>query len=162
MDKSLIMRAVAEVGEMLLLEGDTLATAESCTGGLIASTLTDVSGSSDWFNGSVVAYSNSVKHHLLGVPEELLAKHGAVSEEVVRHMATGVQKTIGANISVAVSGIAGPGGGTPDKPVGTVWIAWCINGNVVRTKLNHFEGSRDDVKSQTVLHAVNGLLSILR
>lgn len=162
MDKTLILRAVSEVGELLGLEGDTLATAESCTGGLLSSTLTDVSGSSQWFRGGVVAYANEVKRDLLGVPGEVLDAHGAVSEEVVKVMAQGVQKAVGASVSVAVSGVAGPTGGTPDKPVGTVWMAWCINGTVVRTKLNQFEGSRDEVKEQTVMHAVNGLMGILR
>lgn len=156
------MRAVAELGELLSLEGDTLATAESCTGGLIASTLTDVSGSSEWFRGGVIAYANEVKEGLLGVLAETLREHGAVSEPVVGQMATGVQKATGANVSVAVSGIAGPTGGTPDKPVGTVWIAWAVNGSVTRTKHNVFMGSREEIKEQTVMHAVNGLLSILR
>ncbi|GAB7022136.1 CinA family protein [Salidesulfovibrio brasiliensis] len=162
MDKELILRAVTELGELLSLEDDTLATAESCTGGLIASTLTDVSGSSEWFRGGVVAYANEVKENILGVPQSELQTHGAVSEEVVKHMAMGVQKAVGANVSVAVSGIAGPTGGTPEKPVGTVWIAWAINGSVARTKHNVFFGTREEIKNQTVMHAVNGLLAILR
>lgn len=162
MDKELVLRAVAELGELLCLDDDTLAAAESCTGGLIASTLTDVSGSSQWFRGGVVAYANEVKETLLGVPREVLETHGAVSEEVVKHMAMGVQKATGATVSVAVSGIAGPGGGTPDKPVGTVWMAWAVNGSIARTKHNVFPGTREEIKEQTVMHAVNGLLSILR
>lgn len=161
MDRMLIQRAVQEVGELLGLEDYTLATAESCTGGLLASTLTDVSGSSAWFRGSVVAYANEVKQGLLGVPEEDIAAHGAVSESVVKAMAEGVKKAVGADVSVAISGIAGPTGGTPDKPVGTVWMAWSWPYGT-KTKIYHFDGGRDAVKAQSVMAAVNGLMAILR
>lgn len=161
MDTYLISRAVAELGECLTVNENFLATAESCTGGLLASTLTDVSGSSEWFAGSVVAYSNEVKANLLGVKPELLAEHGAVSEPVVLAMAQGVLKTIGAHVSVAISGIAGPTGGTADKPVGTVWIAWAWPGGT-RAKLYSFSGDRTTVKEQTVMTAINGLLSVVR
>lgn len=161
MDKTLIDRAVAEVGELLMLEDYTLATAESCTGGLLAATLTDVSGSSRWFTGSVVAYANEVKKNLLGVDEALLMEHGAVSESVVEAMAKGVLTTVGADVSVALSGIAGPTGGTPDKPVGTVWIAWAWPYGT-RTKRYNFTGSRMAVKDQAVMAALNGLMGILR
>ncbi len=138
-----------------------LATAESCTGGLLASTLTDTPGSSEWFAGSVVAYSNEVKAKLLGVRPEILETHGAVSEPVVVAMAEGVLKTIGADISVAISGIAGPGGGSPDKPVGTVWMAWAwASGS--RARLYNFSGSREAIKQQSVMAAINGLLSVAR
>lgn len=161
MDRMLVLRAVQEVGELLGLEDYTLATAESCTGGLLASTLTDVSGSSAWFSGSVVAYSNEVKKGVLGVSEEILAGHGAVSEPVVLAMAEGVRKVVGTQVSVAISGIAGPTGGTPDKPVGTVWIAW-VWPYGTKTKVYRFSGDRDAVKDQTVMAAVNGLMGILR
>jgi nicotinamide-nucleotide amidase len=161
MDTYLISRAVAEVGECLRAQKHFLATAESCTGGLLASTLTDTPGSSEWFAGSVVAYSNAVKNKLLNVPEAVLEEHGAVSEPVVLAMARGVLETIGADVSVAVSGIAGPSGGTPKKPVGTVWIAWAWPDGA-RAKLYNFQGTRDQVKSQTVMAAINGLLGVTK
>lgn len=161
MDTYLISRAVAELGECLRAYNNKLATAESCTGGLLASTLTDVSGSSEWFNGSVVAYSNDVKANVLGVPAEVLEQHGAVSEPVVLAMAEGVLKAIGADVSVAISGIAGPTGGTPEKPVGTVWMAWAWPGGS-RAKLYNFKGDRASIKGQAVMAAVNGLLSVTK
>jgi len=161
MDTYLISRAVAEVGECLRAQKHFLATAESCTGGLLASTLTDTPGSSEWFAGSVVAYSNAVKNKLLNVPEAVLEEHGAVSEPVVLAMARGVLETVGADVSVAVSGIAGPSGGTPDKPVGTVWIAWAWPDGA-RAKQYSFQGTRDQVKSQTVMAAINGLLGVTK
>ncbi len=161
MDTYLISRAVAELGETLRAHDNTLATAESCTGGLIANTLTDVAGSSEWFAGSVVAYSNEVKTNLLGVKPDILEKHGAVSEPVVLAMAQGILKTIGADVSVAISGIAGPGGGTPEKPVGTVWMAWAWPGGT-RAKRYNFSGDRIQVKEQSVMAAINGLLGVVK
>jgi nicotinamide-nucleotide amidase len=161
MDTYLISRAVSEVGECLRAQDHFLATAESCTGGLLASTLTDTPGSSEWFAGSVVAYSNKVKNRLLDVPDATLEEHGAVSEPVVLAMAQNVLKTIGADVSVAISGIAGPGGGTPEKPVGTVWIAWAWPGGSRARKYN-FQGTRDQIKSQTVMTAINGLLGVTK
>lgn len=111
------------IGSLLRLRGMTLATAESCTGGLIAHLITTVPGSSDYFVGSVVSYSNSVKHKLLGVSNEVLEKHGAVSQECALAMADGVRLLLGSDIAVSTTGIAGPGGGTPEKPVGLVYIA---------------------------------------
>ena len=161
MDTNLISRAVAELGECLRVEDNLLATAESCTGGLLASTLTDTPGSSEWFAGSVVAYSNEVKSRLLGVPPEMLAEHGAVSEPVVKAMAQGVLKVLGAQVSVAISGIAGPSGGTPEKPVGTVWMAWAWSGGS-RARRYDFTGSRAEIKEQSVMMAINGLLGVVR
>lgn len=161
MDTYLISRAVAELGECLRAHDSFLATAESCTGGLLASTLTDSPGSSEWFAGSVVAYSNAVKSNLLGVDTALIEQHGAVSEPVVLAMAEGVTKTIGADVSVAISGIAGPSGGTPDKPVGTVWMAWSWSSGS-RARLYNFAGDRASVKEQSVMTAINGLLSVVR
>ncbi|WP_319470841.1 CinA family protein [uncultured Pseudodesulfovibrio sp.] len=161
MDAYLISRAVSEVGENLRVHDNFLATAESCTGGLLASTLTDCPGSSEWYNGSVIAYSNDVKTRLLGVKPEILEQHGAVSEAVVLAMAEGVLKTVGANVSVAVSGIAGPSGGTPDKPVGTVWMAWAWPSGS-RARLYNFSGDRTSVKEQTVMAAINGLLGVVK
>jgi nicotinamide-nucleotide amidase len=161
MDRHLISRAVQEVGELLALEDLTLGTAESCTGGLIASTLTDVSGSSNWFRGAVVAYDNEIKRDVLGVEQGVLDEHGAVSEPVVQAMAQGAAKVLGTDVNVAVSGIAGPTGGTPDKPVGTVWVAFSWPGGT-RTRSYRFNGDRDAVKAQTVMAVINGLLSVLR
>ncbi len=161
MDTHLLSRAVAELGECLRAYDNTLATAESCTGGLLASTLTDTPGSSEWFKGSVVAYANDVKTGLLGVPAKLLEEHGAVSEPVVRAMAEGVCKATGAEVSVAISGIAGPGGGTPEKPVGTVWMAW-VWPSGARVRRYDFSGDRANIKAQAVMAAVNGLLSVTR
>ena len=161
MDTNLISRAVAELGECLRVEDNLLATAESCTGGLLASTLTDTPGSSEWFAGSVVAYSNEVKSRLLGVPQDVLDRHGAVSEPVVKAMAEGVLKVMGAHVSVAISGIAGPSGGTPEKPVGTVWMAWAWPGGS-RARRYDLTGSRAEIKEQSVMMAVNGLLGVVR
>ena len=161
MDTYLISRAVSDLGECLLVEENLLATAESCTGGLLASTLTDTVGSSEWYAGSVIAYSNEVKTRLLGVKPEMLEKHGAVSEAVVKAMAEGVLKAVGANVSVAISGIAGPGGGTPEKPVGTVWMAWAWPGGT-RAKGYSLSGTREEIKEQSVLAAINGLLGVVR
>ncbi|BCS88596.1 CinA family protein [Pseudodesulfovibrio sediminis] len=161
MDTYLISRAVAELGECLSVEENMLATAESCTGGLLSSILTDCPGSSQWYAGSVVAYAYEVKSKLLGVDPMVLEKHGAVSEPVVKAMAEGVIKAIGANVSVAISGIAGPGGGTPEKPVGTVWMAWTWPGGT-RAKSYSFEGTRQEIKEQSVMAAINGLLSVVR
>lgn len=115
---------VQQVAQALVAKGWMLATAESCTGGLIAATCTDLAGSSAWFDRGAVTYSNEAKADLLGVPPELIAQHGAVSEPVARAMAEGLLQRSKAHITVAVTGIAGPGGGTPGKPVGTVWLAW--------------------------------------
>ena len=161
MDTLLLSRAVAELGENLRAHENLLATAESCTGGLLASTLTDTPGSSDWFAGSVVAYANAVKRDLLNVDQALLDEHGAVSDPVVRAMAHGVLKATGAHVSVAISGIAGPSGGTPDKPVGTVWMAWAWPGGD-RARRYTFSGDRAAVKSQSVMAAVNGLLGVVK
>lgn len=161
MDTYLISRAVAELGECLRAYNNKLATAESCTGGLLASTLTDVPGSSEWFAGSVVAYANEVKSNLLGVDPAVLEAHGAVSEPVVLAMAENVLKTVGADVSVAISGIAGPSGGTPDKPVGTVWMAWAWPEGT-RAKLYNFQGDRAAVKGQSVMAAINGLLGVVK
>ena len=142
--------------------GKTVATAESCTGGWIAKKLTDVAGSSAVFGYGVVSYSNPAKVSLLGVRAETLEAQGAVSEDVVREMAEGVLRLSGASIAVAVSGIAGPDGGTREKPVGTVWFAWAIRHGssiMVDTDLQRFDGDRDDVRAQTVIHALTGVIN---
>ena len=134
-----------------------LATAESCTGGLIAAACTDLAGSSAWFERGFVTYSNAAKTELLGVPAELIAQHGAVSEPVVRAMAAGAVEHSRAQVAVAVTGVAGPSGGSPDKPVGTVWLGWSVGGHIT-TECCLFDGDRAAIRQATVLHALQGLL----
>ena len=158
------LRQLAQaVGDRLQARAETLVTAESCTGGWIAKACTDVAGSSRWFQGGVVAYSNSLKAAFLGVPEGLLAQHGAVSEPVVRAMAAGALARTGGTVAVAVSGVAGPDGGTADKPVGTVWLAWAWHekdGSLrIETRSERFAGGRDDVRRWTVRLALERLLA---
>ncbi|MFP5221085.1 MAG: CinA family protein [Acidobacteriota bacterium] len=147
---------VGRLAERLTARGWMLATAESCTGGLIACELTNVSGSSGWYQGGVVAYANSVKQALLDVPAETLAAHGAVSREVVLAMALGAARRLGAQCALSVSGVAGPTGGTPEKPVGTVWIGWAVDG-AAHAELFRFEGDRLAVKRLSALAAVRGM-----
>jgi len=140
--------------------GKAVSTAESCTGGWIAKALTDVPGSSSCLGYGIVSYSNGAKESMLGVQNETLVDNGAVSEPVVREMAEGALKLSGADISVAVSGVAGPDGGTDEKPVGTVWFAWSVRGPkglATDTDLQRFEGDRDSVRMQTVLHGLRGV-----
>ena len=145
----------------LLASGRRLVTAESCTGGWIAKVCTDLPGSSRWFLGGAVVYDNVLKAGLLGVNPQTLAEAGAVSEAVVREMAAGALARLGGDLAVAVSGVAGPDGGTPDKPVGTVWFAWGrrdAQGTRVRTALERFPGDRDAVRRQAVERALRGVL----
>jgi len=147
----------------LLKNGRKVATAESCTGGWISKALTDISGSSAWFSAGFVTYSNESKVSNLGVPDRLLEKHGAVSRAVARAMAHGALGRTTAQIAVAVTGIAGPGGAVPGKPVGTVWLAWAYRrGRTVRTvvHLKYFRGNREAVRRKTVRVALQGLLKI--
>lgn len=136
--------------------GRTLATAESCTGGMIAALVTEVPGSSAVLRGGVVAYANDVKERVLGVPAEVLATHGAVSGPTVEAMAASVRALAGSDLAVAVSGVAGPGGGTPAKPVGTVWIAWDDRGTI-ESRCLHFAGGRDRVRRAAAFEALDGL-----
>jgi nicotinamide-nucleotide amidase len=152
---------IAEVAERLLGRRRQLVAAESCTGGWIAKACTDRAGSSQWFRGGVVAYTNELKVALLGVRPRTLEQHGAVSEAVVREMAEGALHWLGGEVAVSVSGIAGPDGGTPDKPVGTVWFAWAERGDAgiaVRTARHLFQGNRDQVRREAVMTALEGLL----
>ena len=157
-----LQRLARAVGDRLMARAGTLVTAESCTGGWIAKACTDVAGSSRWFQGGVVAYSNSLKAALLDVPEGLLAQHGAVSEPVVRAMAAGALARTGSTVAVAVSGVAGPDGGTVDKPVGTVWLAWAWreqDGSLrTETRRELYPGGRDEVRRWTVRCALERLL----
>jgi nicotinamide-nucleotide amidase len=149
-----------KLGRALHVRGWRLAAAESCTGGWIAKVLTDVAGSSQWFDGGVVAYSNAAKTALLGVGSDLLAAHGAVSEEAVRAMAEGARSRFATELAVAVSGIAGPGGGTADKPVGTVHFAWAApSGTTAARRI--FAGSRESVRRQTVALALERLVDLV-
>lgn len=147
----------AQVVRLLSDRHLTIATAESCTGGWIAKALTDIAGSSDCLGYGFVSYSNAAKESLLGVRSTTLVQHGAVSEAVVREMVAGAVGVSGANIGVAVSGVAGPGGGSDDKPVGTVWVAWWLDGQV-DAELYHFDGDRNAVREQTVATALSGVL----
>ena len=135
----------------------TLVTAESCTGGWIAKTLTDIAGSSDWFECGLAAYSYEAKQALLGVRPETLERHGAVSRDTVIEMVSGALVHSGASLAVAVTGIAGPGGGIEDKPVGTVWIAWKRRGGYPQAQVFHFHGDREAVRRQTVAAALRGM-----
>jgi nicotinamide-nucleotide amidase len=139
----------------------SLVTAESCTGGWIAKTVTDIAGSSDWFDCGMVAYSYEAKQAMLGVRPETLEQQGAVSRETAIEMVSGALVHSGAGVAVAVTGIAGPGGGSPDKPVGTVWIGWKRRGGYARAQVFHFEGDREAVRRQTVAAALEGLDELL-
>lgn len=156
-----LARLSARVGRYLLKAGRGVATAESCTGGWIAKTLTDIAGSSQWFMEGFVTYSNEAKVRRLGVPPSVLRNEGAVSEAAVRAMAIGALKRTQAHLAVAVTGIAGPGGAVPGKPVGTVWLGWAERrGRAIHVavQLRHFRGGRDAVRRKAVRVALEGLL----
>ena len=151
---------LTHISHLLAARGWMLATAESCTGGLIAGACTDLAGSSAWFERGFVTYSNAAKTELLGVPAELIAAHGAVSEPVARAMADGALAHSHAQVSVAVTGVAGPSGGSADKPVGTVWFGWRV-GERTLTEVRRFDGDRAAVRAQTVAHACRRLAELL-
>lgn len=157
---STIPELVEQLATALKARGQFMATAESCTGGLIAGACTDLSGSSDWFERGFVTYSNAAKCEMLGVPAALIEAHGAVSEPVARAMAAGAVVNAHAHWSVAVTGIAGPTGGSAEKPVGTVWLGWATPTGVF-TERQHFAGDRSAVRQATVAHALAGLLQRL-
>lgn len=153
--------ALAErVGAALKQRGLMIATAESCTGGWIAQAITAVSGSSDWFERGFVTYTYISKREMLGVSSDTLGTHGAVAEPTVREMAAGALERSHAQVAVAVSGVAGPSGGSPDKPVGTVCFAWAL-GDDVSSETRRFEGDREAVRRQSVAHALTGVLNTL-
>jgi nicotinamide-nucleotide amidase len=157
-----LMHLATRVGRHLLKGRRHAATAESCSGGWIAKALTDIAGSSDWFLEGFVTYSNESKVRRLGVPRAVLRHHGAVSEATVRAMAVGALRRSKAQIAVAVTGIAGPGGAAPGKPVGTVWLGWSTRrGGAIRvaTELRRFRGDREAVRRKTVRAALQGLLA---
>jgi nicotinamide-nucleotide amidase len=163
---------VDALSQALLHRGWMLATAESCTGGLIAARCTDLAGSSQWFERGFVTYSNDAKHELLGVDSQVLAQEGAVSEAVARDMALGALRHSKAQVSLAVTGVAGPTGGSRSKPVGTVWFAWATPSDSgptlgaetawVKTERMQFSGDRAEVRAATVEHAFQTLLTLLK
>lgn len=157
MSNTSIPELVAQLADALRARGEMIATAESCTGGLIAGACTELSGSSDWFERGFVTYSNAAKSTLLGVPSSLIDEHGAVSEAVAKAMASGALGHAPVQWTVAVTGVAGPTGGSPDKPVGTVWFGWA-GSDGVSSERQRFEGDRSAVRQATVAHALRGLL----
>lgn len=156
---------VEQLAARLMQKGWMLATAESCTGGMIASACTDLAGSSNWFDRGFVTYSNAAKQDMLGVPETLIDSHGAVSEPVARAMASGAVARSLARCSVAVTGVAGPGGGSGTKPVGTVWFGWHLEedatGPQTHAECLRFDGDRAQVRQATVQHALQRLLQLI-
>lgn len=155
-----LQRLAARVGDWMATAGTRLALAESCTGGWVAKVVTDVVGSSRWFDRGFVTYTNESKQELLGVPAETLATEGAVSAATVAAMARGALARSHAQLSCAISGIAGPGGATPAKPVGLVWFAWAVRDGDVHTQQQIFAGDREAVRRQAVAHALRGLLDV--
>ena len=161
LENPVLAERVATLAQQLLERDARLATAESCTGGWVAKALTDRAGSSAWFNGGIVCYSNAAKRDLLGVPPAVLDQHGAVSEPVVQALAVNARMRLAADLAVAISGVAGPGGGSADKPVGMVWFAWAdLSGSVAESRV--FDGDRRAVREQSVLHAIDGCIARAR
>lgn len=161
MDTQDTLPLIQSLAERLLARGAMMTTAESCTGGLIAAACTELAGSSAWFDRGFVTYSNQAKTELLGVSPALIERHGAVSEEVARAMAEGALQRAAVQVAVSVTGIAGPTGGSADKPVGTVWIAWAARGLDTRTQSYCFQGDRAQVRRQTCEAALRGLIQSL-
>jgi nicotinamide-nucleotide amidase len=159
-DASLVL--ARRLGRACRRRGVRVATAESCTGGGVAAAITRVPGSSAWFDRGFVTYHNAAKEQMLGVRAATLREHGAVSEAVACEMARGALAHGGAEVSVAVTGIAGPTGAVPGKPVGTVWFAWAVRGGAVQARLLHLPGGRDAVRGQSVAVALQGLIDLLR
>lgn len=157
------IQSLAQVaGEALLSRGWMLATAESCTGGGIAAAITEISGSSQWFERGFVTYSNQAKQDMLGVSAQTLDTVGAVSEATVREMVSGALAQSEAQVALAVSGIAGPTGGTPEKPVGMVYLAWALKGQTPVTVIEQFSGDRQTIRNRAVERALQGLLDIIQ
>jgi len=148
-------------GKALKKKGQTLVTAESCTGGWVAQAVTAIAGSSDWFERGFVTYSNAAKMEMLRVKAGTLRTHGAVSEQAAREMAAGALARSRAQAAVAITGIAGPGGGSEEKPVGTVCFAWALKGGAVCTETRQFKGDRESVRRQSVIVALQGVLELL-
>jgi nicotinamide-nucleotide amidase len=155
-----IQLLVNQLSMALLHKRQKVCTAESCTGGLIAKTFTDLAGSSDWFDRGFVTYSNAAKHEMLGVPASLIEDYGAVSEAVANAMASGALRHSEADYAVAVTGVAGPGGGSEEKPVGTVWIA-VASADQLQAQCHHFDGDRAAVREATLLAVLEALLGLV-
>ncbi|MGA8865133.1 MAG: nicotinamide-nucleotide amidase [Gallionella sp.] len=151
----------AQVGALLKSHGMMLATAESCTGGGVAQAITEVAGSSAWFERGFVTYSNQSKQQMLGVSESTIRQYGAVSEMTVREMVAGALEHCSAQVALAVSGIAGPDGGTAEKPVGTVWFAWGLRNGETRARRYQLDGNRAEVRAQAVRIALQGIIALL-
>lgn len=160
LDTSALEANLTQISLKLLQHRRLLATAESCTGGMIAAACTDLSGASAWFDRGFVTYSNAAKTDMLGVPAALIEQEGAVSEAVARAMANGALARSQAHASLAVTGVAGPTGGTEAKPVGTVWFAWCVGGET-HSEVQHFTGDRAAIRAATVRYALQRLLGHL-
>lgn len=158
MNEHEIKNVVEQLAAALLGKGWRLAAAESCTGGWVAKCCTDLAGSSAWFERGFITYSDAAKMNMLNVQQTALQQHGAVSEAVVRQMAQGARRAAGLEAALAVTGIAGPAGGSAEKPVGTVWFAWDIEGQDTRSECMHFAGNRESVRRQSVMYALQGLL----
>jgi nicotinamide-nucleotide amidase len=156
-DQAQLEALAASLGEALLGRGWSLAVAESCTGGWAAQAITAIPGSSAWFDRGFVTYSNAAKQEMLGVRAQTLAQFGAVSEATVREMAEGALRHSHAQAAFAISGIAGPGGGSPGKPVGTVWFAWALAGRPAEAAVAHFAGDRREVRAQAVAYVFSGM-----
>ncbi len=154
------LELATRVGHTLKAKGLLLATAESCTGGGIAHAITEIAGSSEWFDCGFVTYSNASKNELLDISEALIAQHGAVSEEIAGAMAEGAVANSSSDVAVSTTGIAGPGGAVPGKPVGTVCFGWRV-GDKTYTERLVFKGDRQQVRAQTVEHSLKGLLKLL-
>ena len=157
-----VAKAAEELAGELLRQGSRLVTAESCTGGGIAYVLTSIPGSSNWFERGFITYSNASKREILQIGAEILDRHGAVSEPVVVAMAEAALARSRADYSIAVTGIAGPDGGSKEKPVGTVWFGWSRGAGQTRTLVRCFEGDRRAVREQSIAYAITGLLNLLR
>lgn len=153
---------IARLAEICSQHEWKLVTAESCTGGLVAASITSLAGSSDWFERGYVTYSNQAKVEDIGVPEELILNHGAVSAEVARAMAEGAKKVTGAHIALAITGIAGPSGGSPEKPIGTVDFAWALPNDQIIVQRMQFSGDRAAIREQATAYSLEKLLSLLR
>jgi nicotinamide-nucleotide amidase len=151
----------AKVGASLKRHGYLLSTAESCTGGAVANAITDIPGSSEWFDCGFITYSSESKREILGVTQDGLVNHGAVSEVVVRQMVTGALRHSRSEVALAVSGIAGPTGATSGKPIGTVWLAWGIKGGPPIACLHYLHGDRTEIRKRSTLLALQGILDLL-
>lgn len=153
---------IARLAEICSQHEWKLVTAESCTGGLVAASITSLAGSSDWFERGYVTYSNQAKVEDIGVPEELILNHGAVSAEVARAMAEGAKKVTGVHIALAITGIAGPSGGSLEKPIGTVDFAWALPNDQIIVQRMQFSGDRAAIREQATAYSLEKLLSLLR